>query len=308
MPKNKKTGKKENENFDDMLAEFRAADLASTNSAASLAPAKSTNYAASNSSIAGAGARASMASLPSPSAANVARRNVSEKAIIDACLAGNLAQLQQWGRQGVRVTTAEPLLEAAGTEATFAVISYLVKELAAEFNQLGECGFAALIVAAIRGQYDTVRYLVEELGANVDIPDNLGCTPLHAASFNDHLGVVRMLLKLGAAINQRNNDGLTPLMVAASKNNTEIVKWLVKAGADTEAHFCGDPRNNAAFASRTVGASDEQTAYLEAKTHCSSPGCSGAGVMKCTGCKQARYCGEACQHAHWKAHKVDCRQ
>jgi hypothetical protein len=30
--------------------------------------------------------------------------------------------------------------------------------------------------------------------------------------------------------------------------------------------------------------------------------------MKCTGCKQARYCGEACQLAHWKAHKTKCRR
>jgi hypothetical protein len=30
--------------------------------------------------------------------------------------------------------------------------------------------------------------------------------------------------------------------------------------------------------------------------------------MKCTGCKQARYCGKVCQLAHWKAHKSDCKQ
>ena len=52
----------------------------------------------------------------------------------------------------------------------------------------------------------------------------------------------------------------------------------------------------------------EQIAYLEAKMHCSNPGCSGAGIMKCTGCKQVRYCGEACQLAHWKAHKADCKR
>jgi hypothetical protein len=30
--------------------------------------------------------------------------------------------------------------------------------------------------------------------------------------------------------------------------------------------------------------------------------------MKCTGCKQARYCAEECQLAHWKAHKADCKR
>jgi hypothetical protein len=120
--------------------------------------------------------------------------------------------------------------------------------------------------------------------------------------------VVRILLKLRANINQTNIDDITPLMVASYRKRQEIVKWLVKSGADTQAIINNDPNITAAFLSRDVGASVEQTAYLEAKTHCSHVGCNGAGIMKCTRCKQARYCGEACQLAHWKAHKADCRR
>jgi hypothetical protein len=97
-------------------------------------------------------------------------------------------------------------------------------------------------------------------------------------------------------------------MATSGKEHAEVVKWLVKAGADTQAVFYNYPDFTAAGISRAIEASPEQTAYLEAKTHCSSPGCSGAGIMKCTGFKQARYCGEACQLAHWKAHKADCRR
>jgi hypothetical protein len=64
----------------------------------------------------------------------------------------------------------------------------------------------------------------------------------------------------------------------------------------------------AADFSREGYASAEQTAYLEAKMHCSNTGCSGAGIMKCTRCRQARYCGEQCQLAHWKVHKADCKR
>jgi hypothetical protein len=42
--------------------------------------------------------------------------------------------------------------------------------------------------------------------------------------------------------------------------------------------------------------------------HCSNPGCEGAGIRKCTWCKQARYCGQPCFLAHWKAHKADCKR
>jgi hypothetical protein len=95
-------------------------------------------------------------------------------------------------------------------------------------------------------------------------------------------------------------------MIASAKKHEEVVKWLVKAGADTQSII--GITGTAASISKEVGASAEQTAYLEAKMHCSSPGCSGAGVMKCTGCKQTRYCGVTCQLAHWKAHKADCRR
>jgi hypothetical protein len=120
--------------------------------------------------------------------------------------------------------------------------------------------------------------------------------------------VVRTLVKLGDDIDRSSNDGVTPLMVASAKNHFEVVKWLVKAGPDTQSVVNSYPTDTAATLSREVGASAEQTAYLEAKTHCSNVGCSGAGIMKCTGCRQAQYCGEACQLAHWKAHKADCRR
>jgi hypothetical protein len=94
-------------------------------------------------------------------------------------------------------------------------------------------------------------------------------------------------------------------MAASYNKHTSIVKWMVKAGADPR---ISSPWGMAADLSKEIGASAEQTAYLEAKTHCSSPGCSGAGIMKCTGCKQARYCSALCQLAHWKAHKAECKR
>jgi hypothetical protein len=94
--------------------------------------------------------------------------------------------------------------------------------------------------------------------------------------------------------------------MASFNKHQEVVKWLVKAGVDTQAATLTNV--TAVHLSKFAGASAEQTAYLEAKTHCSNVGCSGAGIMKCTGCKQARYCLETCQLAHCKAHKGDCRR
>jgi hypothetical protein len=303
MPKHKKKSKqKEDEDFDDMLAELRAADLATASITSSVLATSS------SSSSAGMDPGSSMTSLPSSAPANVAGWHVSEEAIVSACERGDMALLQMWGRQGVRVRTADPLCKSAFIGASFDVISCLVKELGADVNQRDERGFTALLSAAEAGQQPTVRYLVEEFGADVKSQDNLGETPLYVAAILGHLAVVRTLINLGADIDRSDNKGCTPLMAASAEKYPDVVKWLVKAGADTQAVYNHYPNCTAASFSRNAGASAEQTAYLEAKTNCSSPGCSGAGVMKCTGCTQARYCAEACQLAHWKAHKVDCRR
>jgi hypothetical protein len=93
-------------------------------------------------------------------------------------------------------------------------------------------------------------------------------------------------------------------MIAAYRKREEVVKFLAKAGADTMSivtRQSGVGSATAAGVSRLRGASTkQQTAYLEAKMLCSSPDCSGRDIMiiKCTGCRHARYCGEPCQLAH----------
>ena len=42
---------------------------------------------------------------------------------------------------------------------------------------------------------------------------------------------------------------------------------------------------------------------------CANPGCGATdGLRRCGGCSAVRYCGEACSHAHWRAHKAECRR
>jgi hypothetical protein len=116
------------------------------------------------------------------------------------------------------------------------------------------------------------------------------------ASINGkHIKIVVWLVKAGA----------NP---QASYKHMELIECCVKAGINPPASFVHGTDGNAADISRESKATTEQIAYLDAKTHCSSSGCSGAGLMKCTGCKQARYCGHQCQVAHWKAHKADCKR
>jgi hypothetical protein len=92
-------------------------------------------------------------------------------------------------------------------------------------------------------------------------------------------------------------------MVAAEMHHGHTVR--LKLGADPQ---LSHPRHGtAADVSKTSDAPAEQTAYLEAKTHRSNPGCDGAGCKTCADCKQARYCSLKCQHAHWPAYKAECK-
>jgi ankyrin repeat protein len=152
-----------------------------------------------------------------------------------------------------------------------------------------------------------VKYLVEELGAHVNQANAKGSTALFQAIVEQNLDLVRLLVKeLGADVNQADKNGCQPVMVAISCRHEKMVKLLLKEGADPQATVQFGGRSvTAARGAAESGAPAEFREYLMAKAHCSNPGCGGAGLQKCTGCKKVRYCEQACQLAHWPVHKAD---
>jgi ankyrin repeat protein len=185
------------------------------------------------------------------------------------------------------------------------VVRYLVTEVGADVNKANQNKATPFYIAVQKGHLEVARCLAE-LGADVNQAVKDGTTPLYMAAQEGYLKVVHFLVKeLSVDVNQARTDGVTPLMAASINKHADVTTWLVKAGASPQALY---DQSTAAELSEAAGASSEQTAYLEAKAHCSRPDCSGPGLKKCTGCLQARYCGEACQQAHWQAHKADCKR
>lgn len=74
--------------------------------------------------------------------------------------------------------------------------------------------------------------LLLERGANPNIPDKEGGTPLMSAAWMGHAKIVIVLLDGGAEINARNNDGETALIRAAEKGEAKTVKVLLERGAN----------------------------------------------------------------------------
>ncbi|KAI0347159.1 ankyrin [Trametopsis cervina] len=86
-------------------------------------------------------------------------------------------------------------------------------------------GKTALHIASQRGNEELVRMLCD-LGADVDLSDNEGNTPLHYASAWGH---IPLLIERGCQYNVRNNDGFTPSDYAYSTNTKDVLQDTARA-------------------------------------------------------------------------------
>jgi hypothetical protein len=303
------------DDFDNMLAELRAADV---NAEGTISASQSTSGSNSSSST----------STSSSSTSTRTPVQVSGDAVVQACIRGDIVQLRRWARRGFRVTSTEPLCNAV-VESNYEVVKCMVRELGADVNQANEKGVTAVLIASVNGNLKMVKLLATELGADVDHTDAKGHTPLNLAAWHGNLAVMRCLVmelhanvdrgdnkgwtplhsvaeqggldavqclveELGADVNLAAQDGgATPLMIAALKMNHNIVRYLLKHGVDPQKTFPGNVVT-AAHISANAGAPSEETACLEARTHCANPSCTNAGLKKCERCLQAYFCGSAC--------------
>ena len=95
----------------------------------------------------------------------------------------------------------------------------------------GDFGMTPLIIASRNGHLALVRYLVEQ-GADMENTDNHLWTPLIGASDSGHLEVVRYLLEQGANRDKASIGGRTSLHCAAFYGHLETAKLLMEYGAD----------------------------------------------------------------------------
>jgi serine/threonine-protein phosphatase 6 regulatory ankyrin repeat subunit B len=89
-----------------------------------------------------------------------------------------------------------------------------------------------LIVAIANGKNDVVKALIDK-GADVNLTDNTGLTPLMIAAEKGHLTTVQALLSTpGIDIDDKTTDGVTALYFAAINGKEDVVKALIDKGAD----------------------------------------------------------------------------
>lgn len=112
------------------------------------------------------------------------------------------------------------------------------KSLYAQITQIysnsedGVAGITSLMTAAVNNDIEGAKFFSKS-GISIINQRNLGgATALHIASREKNFEIVNILIENGADVNIADNDGWTPIMRAARNGDEKIVEMLLKKGAD----------------------------------------------------------------------------
>jgi len=94
-------------------------------------------------------------------------------------------------------------------------------------------GRTALHIAVARRDIVWLNYVAAE-GANANLADNRGVTPVMLASQLGWIEGVQALIGHGAQVDVPNATGETPLISAVLQRDTQMMRALLKAGADPD--------------------------------------------------------------------------
>lgn len=142
------------------------------------------------------------------------------------------------------------------------VVKYMIEDLGMSADSIDDGLKTPLMSAALIGQPDVAKYLLEDAHANVHLRDGYDCSALHYALihryddtgwgeivldrglvlYNGPGDILELLLCNGADANERDNNAWTPLMIATSYLSDgcspETLSPLIEHGAELDAQNC----------------------------------------------------------------------
>ncbi|KAI9447774.1 hypothetical protein H4582DRAFT_2093077 [Lactarius indigo] len=92
-----------------------------------------------------------------------------------------------------------------------------------------------LYYASLCGFYDLAKRLIMKHPEQVNAGGGRILAPLPAALYKGHFGIMNLLHKYGAVVDFRSQDSCTPLHIASVDGRVDIMRWLLNHGADVNA-------------------------------------------------------------------------
>lgn len=132
-------------------------------------------------------------------------------------------------RESADALTAEVLLESAET-GDLETVEKIISEGAVDIDAVDEVdSYSAMMMSAEAGHLDIVRAL-RDAGADVEIRDSYGRTPLYAASVAGHIDVVRFLVReAGADVCAVDCENRSVLWACCAVRRIDIAAVLLEA-------------------------------------------------------------------------------
>ncbi|KAL6622582.1 hypothetical protein ACP70R_032461 [Stipagrostis hirtigluma subsp. patula] len=155
---------------------------------------------------------------------------------LQAAVDGNLRLLKKMADKvdlkGAKDDMGRNTLHYAAAKGQLAICKFLVEEIGLNVNSRSLEGETPMLLAAHEGDRNVpvLRYLLD-CGGDPAAPDSRGSTPLHNAADHGHCEAVRLLLSKGVPVDPLNHRG-TPLHLAVAKGLDHSVKILLEYGAD----------------------------------------------------------------------------
>ena len=145
------------------------------------------------------------------------------------------ALLQAGADVNIRDNIKENPLLHAGAQGWLDILRLAI-ESHADTRLTNRFGGISIIPASERGHVAVVRELLTRTDINVNHVNNLGWTALlEAILLSDggkaHQQIVQLLIDYGADVNLADKDGVTPLQHACARGFTEIERILLQADA-----------------------------------------------------------------------------
>lgn len=111
------------------------------------------------------------------------------------------------------------------------VMSFLKKNPSMNLNLVNSKGQSALYCACEKKSSDIITLLLQH-EADPSIPEELGFTPLHIATFVGSVEAIMLLIQGGAQVNTFNKSLVSPLHISVKRDFLDVTKVLVKYGAN----------------------------------------------------------------------------